>query len=269
MTLLVGDQASAELIGITRLLIRLRSSSFFCGGIAASQTATVIALLVEYLKPCALMLSNTSAVLAVPCTLIQRSMICAQLLFANHKVDLKIEQIFGLRTIHIAQILRNRLVERSSGPPWCRSIGDDFRHRSPECMRTLILRVQARAPCVISHQRLVHIAEHFALALFPVLLQGKIVGTQNHILRRNGYRTSVGRFQAGCWPPASGNGPLPGPQRTAAREQPSGRRQSRRYKRYKPGDAASRHGLLPKQAQRPEYPVYAGWEHGSTAPDAP
>ena len=51
------------------------ASSFFCGGMTASQTATVIALRVEYLKPCALILSNTSAVVAVPCIRIHFSII--------------------------------------------------------------------------------------------------------------------------------------------------------------------------------------------------
>ena len=48
---------------------------------------------------------------------------------------------------------------------------------------------------VIRHQRLVKIAEHLALALFPVLIQGQVIGTQNHILRRHGYRTSIGGLE--------------------------------------------------------------------------
>ena len=48
--------------------------SFFCGGIVASQTATVRAALVEYLYPRALIRSRTSEVVVVPCIFMQRSM---------------------------------------------------------------------------------------------------------------------------------------------------------------------------------------------------
>ena len=41
--------------------------SFLAGGITASQTATVIAPLVEYLKPCDFISSKTCEVIFVPC----------------------------------------------------------------------------------------------------------------------------------------------------------------------------------------------------------
>ena len=47
----------------------------------------------------------------------------------------------------------------------------------------------------VSHQSLVLIAEHLACALFVLTNGGQVVAAQDHILRRNGDRSTIGRVE--------------------------------------------------------------------------
>ena len=117
-----------------------------------------------------------------------------QLLFADQECDFQIELLVGIGTVYITQILGDIFVEDQTAdgavddlgyPLFADILGDaDFD-----------LRMDGNVAFLICHQCLVYITEYLALALFAVFFHGQIVRTQNHILCRYGYRTSVRRFQ--------------------------------------------------------------------------
>ena len=118
----------------------------------------------------------------------------AQLLFAHQEVHLELQGLLRRGTVHIAQILRDGTVEDHAAHG---GVHQTRHRRAVEIHRAadLDLGVQGDVVGVVGHHGLVHIAEHLALALFPVLVQGQVVGAQHHILGGNSDRPAVGGLE--------------------------------------------------------------------------
>ena len=117
----------------------------------------------------------------------------AELLLANEEIDLKLEDVLRVGAVNKAKILRNRAVE------------DHAAHRRIDkariCLAVVLygssdldLGVQRDIFCVIRHERFVHVAEYLAFTGLSVLIERKVIRTENHILRRDRNRAAVGRL---------------------------------------------------------------------------
>ncbi len=118
----------------------------------------------------------------------------AQLFLVDEEIHLEQEAVFGNGAIHIAQILRDGLVEQDAAH---RGI-DDAACRDAVCFDGAAhsdLCLQRYRALLISHNGLVLVAEHLALAFVPVVHHRQVVAAQNHVLRRHGNRLAVGRLE--------------------------------------------------------------------------
>ena len=117
----------------------------------------------------------------------------AELLLADEEIDLKLEDVLRVGAVNKAEILRDRAVE------------DHAAHRCIDkariCLAVVLhgssdldLGVQRDIFCVIRHERFVHVAEYLAFTGLSVLIERKIIRTENHILRRDRNRAAVGRL---------------------------------------------------------------------------
>ncbi len=118
-------------------------------------------------------------------------------LFVVHKErNLQIKLLFGIGSVHIAQILRDHLVEDQPANGCIDQLGN-FLIANGFGNPHLNRRVQGNRPRIVSHQSLVRIAENLAFADFSLafLFQREIIRTQHHILCRNRHRATVRGLQ--------------------------------------------------------------------------
>ena len=117
----------------------------------------------------------------------------AELLLTDEEIDLKLEDVLRVGAVNKAKILRDRAVE------------DHAAHRRIDkariCLAVVLhgssdldLGVQRDIFCVIRHERFVHVAEYLAFTDLSVLIERKVIRTENHILRRDRNRAAVGRL---------------------------------------------------------------------------
>ena len=118
----------------------------------------------------------------------------AQLLFADEEVDLKLEDILLDRSVDKAEILRDRTVEDDLAD---RGFDDAALELAVDLhlASDLDLAVQGHDVGLVRHQRLVDVLEDLALAGLAVFVKGQVVGAENHILRRNDDRLTVGGLE--------------------------------------------------------------------------
>ena len=118
-----------------------------------------------------------------------------QLFLGNEEINLKRKLVTRNRTVYVSQILRQNLIEEESS----------------ECGAYVLLHystifhlffaadgnlgLQGNVSVLVCQDGFVHIAEEASFALLARTLLCQIVDTKNHILGRNGYRTTIGRFQ--------------------------------------------------------------------------
>ena len=118
----------------------------------------------------------------------------AQLLLAAGLHDFQLEHIFLGMSLDEAQILRDLLVEDQAA---CGRIDDAgnglavYDNASAHLNRCM----NADDALIVCHQSLVLVAEYLAGTLFGVAVDGQIVRTKYHILRRYGYRLAVLRLE--------------------------------------------------------------------------
>ena len=118
----------------------------------------------------------------------------AQLLFLNQEVDLQLQHGFRGGAIHIAQVLRNGIVEDNAAHGGVDDAGirlTIYFHGAAHLDGS----VQPHHAFLIGHKGLVKVAENLALALFAGFFQGQVVRTEHHVLGRDGDRPSVGGLQ--------------------------------------------------------------------------
>ena len=122
-----------------------------------------------------------------------------QLLFAHQKADLQVKHVVGVAPVHIAQILRDRIVEDDPAHSGLHNLGDPF---IPHLFGDPHLDggMQAHAARLIGHGGLVEISEHLACADLLLPNHCQVVGAQHHILGGHGNRLAVRRFEqvVGC-----------------------------------------------------------------------
>ena len=117
-----------------------------------------------------------------------------KLFFTCQEADFIIKHGIRIRTVHIAQILRNWTVEDNTSHGGIYQFGNRFSiyfHGTAYfnfCM-------EAHCLCIVCHQSFIFISEDFAFTRLAVFFQSQIIGAQNHVLCRNCNRASVGRFQ--------------------------------------------------------------------------
>ena len=118
----------------------------------------------------------------------------SKFLLAHQKPDFKIEHMRGIVAVDVSQILRDGVVE------------DDASDRCVDDMRDALVsdltrdahldrRVQADHARLIGHCGFVEVTEHLAGARLLLAQHRQIIRTENHVLRRNGNRFAVGRFE--------------------------------------------------------------------------
>ena len=118
----------------------------------------------------------------------------AQLLLAAGLHNLQLEHILLGLSLDKAQILRNLLVEDQAARRCIDQTGDDLTvdllgHADlNRCM-------DADNTLVVCHQCLIDIAEYLAGARLGLAVDGQVVRTEDHILRRNGDRLAVLRLE--------------------------------------------------------------------------
>ena len=118
----------------------------------------------------------------------------SQLLLANQEFNFKLKAVLRIGAVHKAEVLWDRAVKDHASHRGIHQAGNHLAvdlHGAAD----LDLRVQADDMRIICHNRLVEVAEDFAFARLAVLFQGEVIGTQDHVLRRNRHRTSVGRLE--------------------------------------------------------------------------
>ena len=113
---------------------------------------------------------------------------------AHEEVHLKLEFVFGNRSVNKAQILRDRIVEDDLADGGFHQRG---LHHAVDLhfAAHLDFGVQLDNTGLICHHDLVHVAEHLALAALTGLVEGEVVGAEDHILRRHRDRLTVGGLE--------------------------------------------------------------------------
>ena len=118
----------------------------------------------------------------------------AELFLSNQEGNLQVKLLFRISSVHKAQILRDRVVEDDLSDGGVDQAADGLAlHLAGDA--DLDRRMQADHTGVVCHLGLVEVAEHLAGARLVVADHGQIVGTEDHVLGRDGDRTSVGWFQ--------------------------------------------------------------------------
>ena len=110
------------------------------------------------------------------------------------EVNFQFQLVLFLGTVYEAQILRDDLVEdeTSNGRLDDTSLRCAIRHRAGYSY--FDTGMQGNNLVLVCKNRLVDALECHALALGARTFLGQIVDTEYHILGRNGYRTTIGRF---------------------------------------------------------------------------
>ena len=99
----------------------------------------------------------------------------AELLLLNEEADLEVELLVGIRSVNEAEILRDNAVEDKSADGGV----DDLGYLSVAQLLGdpyLNSRVERNNALIVSHESLVHVAEHLALAQLAGLLESEVVG---------------------------------------------------------------------------------------------
>ena len=117
-----------------------------------------------------------------------------QLFLADHKVNFQCHKVFRLGAIHESDILRNDLIKQKTSK--CRfyyscfncSICSLFIHSDMNSG------LQSNISIFICQNSFINILEEFSFSLCPRSLLCQIINTQNHILCRNVYRSTIRRF---------------------------------------------------------------------------
>ena len=118
----------------------------------------------------------------------------AQRLFGDQEADLEVEHMLGVAAVHIAQVLRDGLVEDDAADGGVHHLAQRLAVHLAGAAH-LDGRLQGDDVRGVGHQGLVLVAEDLALALVALVDHGQVVAAQNHILGGHGDRLAVGGFE--------------------------------------------------------------------------
>ena len=118
----------------------------------------------------------------------------AEFLFIDEEIDLKLEVVLRIASVNKAEILRDRSVEDNASHGGGDELSDGFAvyllgHADFDS------RMESDGAVVVSHGGLIDISEHLALAGLTGLFKGEVIGAEDHVLRGNGDRASVGGLE--------------------------------------------------------------------------
>ena len=114
---------------------------------------------------------------------------------SDKEIHLKLQLVFRNATVYEAQILRKNLIEKESSQCGIYISGNFSAILHLLRRADGDLRLQGNVFILICKDCLVYIMEEHTFAARSRSLLGQVVNTENHILRRNRYRTSVRRLQ--------------------------------------------------------------------------
>ena len=117
-----------------------------------------------------------------------------ELLLLGREVNFKLQEVFGLGSVYESEVLRNRSVEDQAAE---RSVDDTGVNDTVDLLGDTNLdgSVQAEQAVGVSHHCFVEVTEVSTFTKLACAVDGEVVGTEYHVLRRNGNGFTVHGLQ--------------------------------------------------------------------------
>ena len=118
-----------------------------------------------------------------------------QLFLSYMEINFQFKEILILASVYESQILTDDLIENETSQRGLNDTGFHFAVFIDSLTFYFNLCMQGNLMIFVSNDCFVHVLECFSFAFCTRTLLCQVIDTKNHILRRYGYRTTIGWLQ--------------------------------------------------------------------------